>query len=148
MKNIELKFFIDTTVIVSAVTGRNTDAWVLLESGRRKVILLFVNDFIIKEIRRTLKVLHFSQENINYAVDYIQECCTVRRNVPKKEFSKFKIQDKNDIPILAGAVHESAVLVTEDSALRDDAKGYVESVTPGEALKKLSDYCCKGKFEK
>ncbi len=55
MKNIELKFFIDTTVAVSAVTGRNTDAWVLLESGRKKVVSLYVNEFVIKEIRRTLK---------------------------------------------------------------------------------------------
>lgn len=146
MKNIELKFFIDTTVAVSAVTGRNTDAWVLLDSGRRKVVSLLVNDFIIKETRRTLKVLHISQENINYAVDYILECCTLRRNVPKKEFSRFNIRDKNDIPILAGAVHESAFLVTEDGVLRDDAKEYVESVTPGEALKRLGDYGNKGKL--
>lgn len=145
MKNIERKFFIDTTVAVSAVTGRNTDAWVLLESGRRKVVSLYVNDFIIKETRRTLNVLHISQENINYAVNYILECCTVRRNVPKKEFSKYKIHDRNDIPILAGAVHESAVLVTEDGVLRDDAKGYLESVTPAESLKKLGDYGNKGK---
>ncbi len=137
MKNTELKFFIDTTVAVSAVTGRNTDAWVLLESGRRKVLSLYVNDFVIKETRRTLKVLHISQENINYAVDYILECCIVVKNVPKKEFSRYNIRDKNDIPILAGAVHESAVLVTEDGLLKDDSKGYVESVTPEEALQKI-----------
>lgn len=146
MKNIELKFFIDTTVAVSAVTGRNADAWVLLESGRRKIVSLFINDFIIKETRRTLKVLNFSQENINYAVDYIQDCCTLRRNIPRKEFSKFKLLDKNDIPILAGAVHESAVLVTEDGLLRDGAKEYIESLTPGEALKKLGN--CGGKSKK
>lgn len=140
MKNIELKFFIDTTVAVSAVTGRNTDAWVLLESGRRKVVSLFVNDFIVKETRRTLKVMHFSEESINYAVDYVMECCTVRRNVPKNEFLKFNIRYRNDIPILAGAVHESAGLVTEDGALRNDAKGYIESLTPGEALKRLGDF--------
>ncbi len=34
MKNTGLKFFVDTTVAVSALTGRNDDAWVLLESGR------------------------------------------------------------------------------------------------------------------
>jgi len=137
MKNIELKFFIDTTVAVSAVTGRNTDAWVLLESGRKKVVSLYVNEFVIKEIRRTLKALTISQENINYAVDYILECCIVRKNVPKKEFSRFSIRDKNDIPILAGAVQESAVLVTEDGLLKNDSKGYVESVTPEEALRKI-----------
>ena len=140
MKNIELKFFIDTTVVVSAITGRNKDAWVLLESGRKKVVSLFVNDFIIKETRRTLKMLHFSEENINYAVDYVMECCIVRKNVPKKELLKYNIRDKNDIPILAGAVRESAELVTEDGALRVDAKGYIESLTPSEALKKLGDY--------
>lgn len=139
MKNIELKFFLDTTVVVSAVTGRNTEAWVLLESGRKKVISLYVNEFIIKETRRTLKVLQISQEKTNYAVEYVVECCTVRGNVPKKEFSRFKIRDRNDIPILAGAVQESAILVTEDNVLIKDAMEYIESVTPGEALRKLSD---------
>ncbi len=119
---------------------RNTDAWVLLESGRKKVISLYVNDFIIKEIRRTLRTLHISQENINYAIDYILDCCTVRKNVPKKEFSRFNIRDRNDLPILAGAVNVSAVLVTEDGLLRNDAKGYVESVTPGEALEKIQRF--------
>ncbi|MCK5318752.1 MAG: hypothetical protein KAJ55_12620, partial [Anaerolineales bacterium] len=104
------------------------------------VVSLFVNDFIIKETRRTLKMLHFSEENINYAVDYVMECCIVRRNVSKKELLKYNIRDKNDIPILAGAVRESAELVTEDGALRVDAKGYIESLTPSEALKKLGDY--------
>ncbi|VVB85990.1 Uncharacterised protein [uncultured archaeon] len=137
MKSIELKFFIDTTVAVSAITGRNTDAWVLLESGKRKVVSLYVNDFVIKETRWTLEVLDISQENINYAVNYILECCIVRKNVPKKEFSRFRIRDKNDIPILAGAVKESAVLVTEDNLLKDDSKGYAESVTPEEALRKI-----------
>ena len=62
---------------------------------------------------------------------------TLVKNVPKKEFSRFKIRDKNDIPILAGAVHVSAVLVTEDGLLKNDSKGYVESVTPEEALQKI-----------
>ncbi|VVB56388.1 Uncharacterised protein [uncultured archaeon] len=115
MKNIELKFFIDTTVVVSAVTGRNKKAWVLLESGRKKVISLYVNEFIIKETRRTLKVLQISQEKTNYAVEYILECCTVRGNVPKKEFS----------------------VVTEDNVLRKDAMEYIESIKPEEALRKL-----------
>ena len=139
MKNIELKFFIDTTVVVSAVTGRNTKAWVLLESGRKKVISLYVNEFIIKDTRRTLKVLQISQEKTNYAVEYILECCIVRGNVPKKEFSRFNIRDRNDIPILAGAVEESAILVTEDNVLKKDAMEYIESVTPEEALRKLGD---------
>lgn len=54
MKNTELRFFIDTTVAVSAETGRNKDAWILLESGRRRLVSLFVNEFVIKEMRWTL----------------------------------------------------------------------------------------------
>jgi predicted nucleic acid-binding protein len=137
MKNTELKFFIDTTVAISAITGRNKDAWILFESGKKRVISLFVNEFVIKEIRRTLKEFNFSQEGINYAIDYVSECCTVRKNVPKAKFSKYIIQDKNDIPILAGAVQESAILVTEDNPLKNDAKTYLECVNPSEALKKL-----------
>jgi predicted nucleic acid-binding protein len=138
MKNTELKLFIDTTVAVSALTGRNKDAWILLESGKKKVVSLFVNDFVIKEIRRTLKELDFSQEKINYAVGYVSECCTVRKNVPKAKFSKYNIQDKNDIPILAGAVQELAVLVTEDNTFKNDAKKYLVCETPSETLKRLS----------
>ncbi len=140
MKNTELKFFIDTTVVVSALTGRNKDAWILLESGKRGFVSLFVNEFVIKEIRRTLKELGFSQEKINYSVDYVSERCTVRKNIPKAKFLKYNIQDKNDLPILAGALQESAVLVTEDTLLKDDAKKYIESAAPSEALKKISLY--------
>ncbi|MBU4374212.1 MAG: PIN domain-containing protein [Euryarchaeota archaeon] len=139
MKNTRLKFFIDTTVAISALTGRNTDAWILLESGKREVVSLFVNEFVIKEMRRTLDELQISQENINYAVNYIKECCVVRKNVPKTEFTKYRIRDKNDIPVLAGASHESAVLVTEDSVLKEDAEKYIECATPSDALKKLSN---------
>jgi len=126
MKNTKLNFFIDTTVAISAITGRNKDAWILLESGKKKLVSLFVNEFVIKEIRRTLIEFDFSQERINYAIDYVSECCTVRKNVPKAKFSKYVIGDRNDIPILAGAVQESAILVTEDNPLKNDAKKYLE----------------------
>jgi predicted nucleic acid-binding protein len=63
MKNTELKYFIDTTVAISAITGRNKDAWILLESGKKRLISLFVNEFVIKEIRRTLKEFDFSPKN-------------------------------------------------------------------------------------
>ncbi len=96
MKNTELKFFIDTTVAISAITGRNKNAWILLESGKKRLISLFVNEFVIKEIRRTLKEFDFSQEKINYAIDYISECCIISKNVPKAKFSKYVIKDKND----------------------------------------------------
>lgn len=137
MKNTKLRFFVDTTVAVSALTGRNDDSWTLLESGRRGLILLFVNEFILKEIRWTLKEFRISQEKINYGIDYVMECCTVRKNVQKTGLLKYNIRDKNDRPVIAGAVHESAFLVTEDSVLREDVKKYIECGTPGDALKKL-----------
>ncbi len=138
MKNTGLRFFINTTVAISALTGRNRDAWILLESGKKGVVPLFLNEFVIKEIRRTLKELGFSQERINYSVDYVSECCAVMKNAPKAKFSKYNIQDRNDLPILAGAAQESAVLVTEDNALKKDAKKYLECQTPSEALKRIS----------
>ncbi|VVB92199.1 Uncharacterised protein [uncultured archaeon] len=138
MKNTILRFFVDTTVAVSALTGRNDEAWVLLESERRGLVLLFVNDFVIKEIRRTLKEFRISQERINYGIVYVMECCKVRKNAPKSELLKYNIQDKNDRPIIAGAANESAFLVTEDALLVEDARKYIECGTPGDALKKLS----------
>lgn len=137
MKNTGLKFFIDTTVAISAETGRNKDAWLLLESGRRGFVALFVNEFVIKEVRWALKNIGFSQEKINYSVNHLLVCCTVRKNISRVNFSRFIIRDKNDIPILAGSVNESAVLVTEDALLKIDTKKYIETVSPSEALKKL-----------
>lgn len=67
------------------------------------MISLYVNDFIIKETRQTLKALHISQE--------------------KKNFQDYK----NDIPILTGAVFESADLANVDGALRDDTKGLLKA---------------------
>ena len=93
---------------------------------------------MIKEIRRTLKEFDFSPEKINYAIDYVSECCIIRKNVPEAKFSKYVIQDRNDIPILAGAVQESAILVTEDNPLKNDAKKYLECIDPSEALKSMS----------
>jgi hypothetical protein len=37
----------------------------------------------------------------------------------------------------AGAVQESAVLITEDNILKKDAQKYLECETPSEALKRL-----------
>ncbi len=135
MKNTKLKFFIDATVAVSALTGRNKEAWILLESGKKGLVSLFVNEFVIKEIRGALKEFGFSQEKINYAVDYVLECCTVRKNFTKIRFSKYN--NKEDLPVIAGAVQESAVLVTEDVVLKDDARKYVESAIPLEARFRL-----------
>ena len=109
----------------------------LLESGRRGFVSLFVNEFVIKEVRWTLKQLGFSQEKINYSVDHLLVCCTVRKNISRVNFSRFIIRDKNDIPILAGSVNELAVLVTEDALLKIDSQKYIETVSPSEALKKL-----------
>jgi len=88
-------------------------------------------------VRWTLKQLGFSQEKINYSVDHLLVCCTVRKNISRVNFSRFIIRDKNDIPILAGSVNELAVLVTEDALLKIDAQKYIETVSPSEALKKL-----------
>src|SRR3970040_2271745 len=77
---------------VSALTGRNDEAWVLLESGRRGLVLLFTNEFVIKEIRRTLREFRISQEKINYGIGYVMECCTVRKNRSKHELVKYDIE--------------------------------------------------------
>ncbi len=46
--------------------------------------------------------------------------------------------DKNDRPIIAAAVNESAILVTEDSMLAEDARRYIECAIPKDALKKIN----------
>jgi hypothetical protein len=73
-----------------------------------------------------LKEPGFSQEKINYSDNHLLEFCIVRKTSQEVNFSRFNIQDLNDIPILERSATQQQHWTEE----------YLESTYPSEALKK------------
>jgi putative PIN family toxin of toxin-antitoxin system len=127
----KLRLFLDTSVLLSAILGRNKKSWALLNSIFPKIELI-TSDFAIKELNRTLrKEYGESEENINAAVDFIYGKCEVVKKPRREEFVKFNIRDKNDRPIICSAIKEKCnFLVTEDKYLEEDAEKHIPTITP------------------
>lgn len=119
------KLFLDTTVIISAVTKRSIPAYNILLDYRGG---LYTNEYVIKECRRVLKKeFGFSDELINTALDYVMTRCEILPLPNKKEFEKIVIRDKADKPVVCSAMKEGCMLVIDDEATYVDAKRYVET---------------------
>lgn len=124
-KSTGSKLFLDTTVILSAVTKRNITSYRILLNYRGQ---LYTNEYVIKECRRVLKKeFGFSDELINKALDYVRIRCVVLPPPNKKEFKKIAIRDKADKPVVCSAMKKGCILVIDDKATYEDARRYVET---------------------
>ncbi len=124
-KSSKAELFLDTTVIVSAITKRNTASYNLLLDYRGK---LYTNEYAMKETRRILKnEFRYSDELVNKAIDYIRVRCDVLPTPHKKEFGRIILRDKADNPIVCSAMKKWCVLVIDDEETYQDAKEYVET---------------------
>ncbi len=123
-RSSEAKLFLDTTVIVSAVTKRNVASYNLLLNYEGE---LYISEYVIKECVRVLKELGYSDELVGRALDYIRARCEVLPTPNKKEFVKIAISDKSDKPIVCSAIKKGCVLVIDDEETYIDAKKYVET---------------------
>lgn len=119
------KLFLDTTVIVSAVTRRNIASYNLLLNYEGE---LYTNRYVIKECIRVLKKeFGYSDELINRALDYVRARCEVMPTPSEKEFAKIAIRDKADRPVVCSTMKKGCVLIIDDEETYDDAKKYVEA---------------------
>ena len=127
------RFFIDTSVFLHSLEGKNACRTLIEERGKEKVVTLDV----IKELYRVLKRnLHGNEARIQEVLDIAREECRVAPKADANRAHEYKLRDKGDLLILAGAVREKCdYLVSEDYRLREDAKKYIKAVTAGEALK-------------
>jgi predicted nucleic acid-binding protein len=124
------KFFLDSTVIISALTARDPDSVLILIEQKHT---LFTNEYVIKETRRILdSEFGFNQDEINRSIDFIRDNCIVLQMPRKKDFIRIKIEDKSDRPIVYSAMKNQCILVTEDRQLIQNAKKYVKTLTPRE----------------
>ncbi len=124
------RLFLDSTIIISAVTSRNPNASLLfIEEGNE----LYTNEYVVKEVRRILaNAFDFPAEMVNKTIDFIEAKCIVLPMPNKNEFKKIEIKDKSDKPIVCSAMKKKCVLVTEDGLLYVEAKKYVITARPEE----------------
>jgi len=124
------RLFLDSTVIISAITARDPDSVLILIEQR---YTLFTNEYVIKETRRILdSVFGFTPDEINRSIDLVRDNCVVLKMPHKKDFKKIKIEDKSDRPIVYSAMKNQCILVTHDRLLIKNAKKYVKALTPKE----------------
>lgn len=124
------RLFLDSTVIISAITARDPDSVLILIEQR---YTLFTNEYVIKETRRILdSVFGFTPDEINHSIDLVRDNCVVLKMPHKRDFKKIKIEDKSDRPIVYSAMKNQCILVTHDRLLIKNAKKYVKALTPKE----------------
>jgi predicted nucleic acid-binding protein len=128
------KLFLDTTVIVSAVTKRNVASYNLLLNYEGE---LYINEYVLKECVRVLKELGYSDELVSRALEYVKTRCEVLPAPNKREFVKIAISDKSDKPIVCSAMKKGCVLVIDDEETYIDAKKYVETKHSDEITQEL-----------
>ncbi len=119
------RIFLDTTVIVSAVTKRNLASYEILLSYTGEI---YTNRYVIKEVLRVLKKeFGYSDELVNRALDYVKLRCHVLPTPHKEEFKKISLRDKADKPVVCSAMKSRCVLVIDDEETYADAKRYIET---------------------
>lgn len=129
------KLFLDTTVIVSAVTKRNIASYNLLLNYKGE---LYISEYVIKECVRVLKEeLGYSDKLVSRALEYVKTRCEVLPTPNKKEFIKIAISDKSDRPVVCSAMKKGCVLVIDDEETYIDAKKYVETKHSDEITQEL-----------
>ena len=124
------EFFLDTTVIISAITGRSLKCVEILENQNFK---LFTNQYVIKEIKRILSdVFKFTSKEINENVEYIESKCVILPKPTKNDIKNINISDKSDKPIVSSALKLKIPLIIDDHKTYLDAKKYVKTLKSDE----------------
>jgi predicted nucleic acid-binding protein len=125
-KNIVItECFLDTTILISAITGRNLKCVEILENRK---FVLYANEYAIKEVRRILKdVFKLTSEDINESMDHIRSRCNVLPQPSTNEIINIRITDKSDKPMVATAKKLKIPLIIDDHTTYVDAKKYIQT---------------------
>ena len=124
------KLFLDSTVIISALTSRNPASVLIIIKQK---FPLFTNEYVIKEVRRILGIeFKFTVDEVNRSIDFMRDILVVLPMPNKNEFKKIQIKDKSDKPIVCSAKNSGCILVTEDRLLYQNAQKYVQTLKPEE----------------
>ena len=121
-----IRAFFDTSVILNKI--------LMLSKEEEKAfsdpdINKYTNEYVLKELYHVLKKqFNFSEIQISYALDYVRNECTILPTPEKDDFTKVKIRDKADKPIVCSAYKHDLILYIDDEKTYQDAKKYVKVV--------------------
>jgi predicted nucleic acid-binding protein len=122
---VTIEYFLDTTILISALTGRSLRCVEILESNKYK---FYTNEYAIKEVKRILKdIFELTPDEINENIEYIETRCIILPKPSKNELRNIKITDKSDKPIVATAKKLNIPLIIDDHITFKDAKKYVNT---------------------
>jgi predicted nucleic acid-binding protein len=118
------RVFLDTSVIIAAVTGTSTEAFRLVFTTSREA---HTNEYALKEVYHVLRtVFKFKEELIAKVLDSIRERIIIHKDPPVKAFKKLDLRDKADRPIVYSAMELGCTLIIADEVTYQDAKKYVK----------------------
>jgi predicted nucleic acid-binding protein len=118
------RVFLDTSVIVAAVTGTSADAFQLLFTPNCES---HTNEYVLKEVYHVLrKAFRRHEEDVAKILDIVREKVKVHKDPPVKAFKKLKLRDRSDRPIVYSAMILGCTLIIADEVTYQDAKRYVK----------------------
>ena len=121
-----IRAFIDTSVVLNKILKLSKEAEKVFSDPD---INKYTNEYVLKELYHVLKKqFKFSEIQVSYALDYVRNECTILPTPEKNEFTKVKINDKADKPIVCSAIKHDLVLYIDDEQTYQDAKKYVQVV--------------------
>jgi len=126
-----VRFFLDTSCLI-AVYAKHSPSAIAIWFGMNAVKL--TSEYVLKELRRALLDEDARLERVNDVVDEVRRKCTVVKITPQQA-KGIALEDKSDIPIVAGARACNAVLLTLDRKLHAQARKYVKTAFPEELAK-------------
>ena len=127
------RLFLDTSSIVGSILPDDEDNKYPMAILLQNKVPLVTNEYVVKELRCVLPKFLENFE-INKFIDFIYAKFLVLKTPSKNECRKIRCKDRADSPIIATALKENCVLVTEDTRLREDASEYVVVLSSQETV--------------
>jgi predicted nucleic acid-binding protein len=127
------RLFLDTSSIVASILPTEEDNKYPMAILLQNKVPLVTNEYVIKELRCVLPKFVENFE-MNKILEFIHAKFLVLKTPSKNECRKVRCRDRADSPIIASALKENCVLITEDTHLREDASEYVVALTSQEIV--------------
>ena len=129
------RLFLDTNILtVACLYPQTVEERLVFHTDLNKM----TNEYAIKEFRRIMLDHGFSNYDIENCLFQIKQKVTVVPTPNSQKFKQVKISDKSDKPLVYSAMDSDCVFITNDRKTYIEAKSYVETKTPEEALSDLT----------
>ena len=119
------KYFLDANVILSGVLWRGNERK-LLELGEKGKLSLLTSGYVLREVEEVLDEMNFEGTKIIELLIFIRSFIDLV-DVSKDEIVGYwdALDDKEDVPALAGAIESKSILVTGDKELLEKGSKFL-----------------------